>query len=179
MTAIVSMLRAVNLAGRNQIRMEALRGLCASLKLSDPRTYVQSGNVVFGTAEKNLGRLARRIEDAIEKSLGFRPDVMLRTAAEMQSVVGRNPFADRKDIEPARLLVVFLAAEPGPEACAKFLAIRKGREELRISGREAYIYYPDGMGRSKLTTSVIEGTLGTRGTARNWNTVLKLVDMLG
>src|SRR5690348_2829203 len=111
MTAIVSLLRAVNLAGRNRIKMDALRDLCASLKLRDPRTYVPSGNVVFATTERDLDRLARRLEAAIEKSFGFRADVMLRTAAEMQEVVARNPFAGRSDIQPGHLLVVFLAGE--------------------------------------------------------------------
>jgi len=92
MPVIICMLRGVNVGGHNMIKMEALKALCVSLKLKDPQTYVQSGNVIFRTEEKDLAKLARRIQDAIEGKIGFRPNVMLRTAADMRSVVARNPF---------------------------------------------------------------------------------------
>jgi uncharacterized protein (DUF1697 family) len=171
MPAIVCFLRGVNVGGNKMIRMDALRELCVSLKLRDPRTCLQSGNVVFTTAESNLVRLARRIEEAIEKSVGFRPDVILRTADEMRAVVQRNPFAGRADVAPNKLVVVFLAAEAGKPPGIT------GPEEVRISGREAYIHYFNGQGRSKLTLPVIEKALGARGTARNWNTVMTLLGM--
>jgi uncharacterized protein (DUF1697 family) len=171
MASIVCFLRGVNVGGNKMIKMDALRELCISLKLRDPRTYLQSGNVVFTAAEGSLDRMARRIEDAIEKRVGFRPDVILRTADEMRDVVKRNPFAGRADVPPNKLIVVFLAAEPGkPSGFA-------GPEDVRISGREAYIYYVNGQGRSRLTLPVIEKALGARGTARNWNTVNMLLEM--
>src|SRR5207249_1745938 len=95
MAAVISLLRAINLGAYNKISMEDLRKIYASLELGDPRTYVQSGNVVFETREKNLTKLVQKIEDAIERKLRIRPDVILRSAAEMRDVVARNPFAGR------------------------------------------------------------------------------------
>lgn len=177
MTVVIALLRAVNVGSHNKIRMEDLRALCQSLKLHKPQTYVQSGNVVFATKEPNLTRLAKRIEDAIEQKSGFRPDVILRTPAELRKVIAKNPFAKRKDIEPSKLIVTFLAQEPSPDAVAKVLAIKADPEELFVQGRELYVYFPTGMGRTKLPVASIGRTLKTPGTARNWNSVLKLMEM--
>jgi len=98
MPVIICMLRGVNVGGHNMIKMDALKALCVSLKLKDPQTYVQSGNVVFGSGEEDLPKLARRLQDAIEKAHGFRPGVVLRTAGELREVVARNPFAKRSGI---------------------------------------------------------------------------------
>jgi uncharacterized protein (DUF1697 family) len=156
--------------------MDSLRDVCSSLKLRSPQTYIQSGNVVFGATERDLGKLARRIADCIEKGYGFRPNVMLRTAAEMRDVIARNPFASRKNIDPAKLVVSFLAEAPGAEDAKRLLGIKVGPEELRVSGRELYIYFPDGQGRSKLPP-VLDRTVKIPTTARNWNTVNRLLAM--
>jgi len=106
MAVIVAMLRGVNVGGHNRVPMEELRKLCASLKLRGAQTYVQSGNVIFKTDEKDLVALAKRIEGAIAKKFGFQTDVVLRSAAELRGVVARNPFAKRRGIVPGKLLVV-------------------------------------------------------------------------
>src|SRR6266478_5309670 len=177
MTVIISMLRGVNVGGHNKIKMEALRALYESLKLRGAQTYVQSGNVIFRTEERDTARLTKRIEEGIERKFGFRPDVVLRTAAEMREVVARNPFAKRRGIEPNKLLVTFLASDPGEEAREKVRQMKCDPEELRIEGRELYIYFPNGMGRSKLSGAAIEKTLKAPGTGRNWNRVTKMVEM--
>src|SRR5580698_6696689 len=129
MTVVISMLRAVNLGGHNKIKMEALRALYESLKFEDVATFIQSGNVVFRTKEQDLGKVGKKIGDGIEKTFRFRPNVILRTAEEMRGVIARNPFADRKDVEPNRLLVWFLASEPDAEARKKALAVAAGVKE--------------------------------------------------
>ena len=177
MPVIICMLRGVNVGGHNMIKMEALKALCASLKLKDPQTYVQSGNVVFSSGEKDLPKLARRIQDAIEKTHGFRPGVVLRTAEELREVVARNPFARRSGIEPGKLIVNFLAHDPGKDAREKALAIKVGPEEMHLIGSEAYIYFPNGQGRSKFPSAAIERALGTSWTGRNWNSVTKMLEM--
>jgi len=177
MPVVIALLRAVNVGSHNTIKMDALRTLCASLKLKDAQTYVQSGNVVFRTKEQDLPRLAIRIEKAIERSFGFRPDVVLRTASEIRDVVARNPFSTRSDIGPTKLLVMFLAGDPGEDARQRILQIKTDPEELHLGGRELYIYFPDGMGRSKLQVGGIEKALKTPGTCRNWNTVTRLFEM--
>ncbi|MGC2698438.1 MAG: DUF1697 domain-containing protein [Candidatus Angelobacter sp.] len=177
MPIVISMLRGVNVGGHNMIKMDVLKALCISLKLKDPQTYVQSGNVIFRTDEKDVAKLAKRIQDAIEKKVGFRPAVILRTADELREVIARNPFARRNGIEPGKLLVFFLAADPGKEAREKALAIETGPEELHIIGRETYIYFLNGQGRSKLPWPKIERALCTSGTGRNWNSVIKMLEI--
>jgi uncharacterized protein (DUF1697 family) len=178
MTAIISLLRGVNVGGHNQVRMDTLRELYASIGLRDAQTYVQSGNVVCTTREKNLALLGKRIEDAIERKFKFRPEVVLRTGAQMRDVIARNPFATRRDIEPGKLLVIFLNKEPGKEIGEWALTIKAEPEEVRIDGRELYIYFPDGMGRSKVWRGVGKA-LQNSGTGRNWNTLTKLSEMAG
>jgi uncharacterized protein (DUF1697 family) len=177
MIVVVSMLRAVNVGGHNRIKMEALRALYESLGLRDAQTYVQSGNVVFKAATRDLPRLPERIADGIERSLGFRPEVIVRTAAELREAIARNPFAGRPEIEPSRLLVTFLAGDPGAKIREQVLAVKTDPEELRIAGREVYIYSPNGMARPKMSWPRIEKMLKTTGTGRNWNTVRNLLEL--
>jgi uncharacterized protein (DUF1697 family) len=179
MPVMISMLRGVNVGGHNLIKMDALRVLYESLGLRDAQTYVQSGNVVFRTKVGNPVLLSKKIEDGIERGFGFRPSVVVRSASEMRDVIRRNPFAKRAGIEPAKLVVTFFANDPGAEARAKIMSLQAGPEEVRVDGREVYVYFPDGMGKSKLWP-LIEKTLKamtTPGTGRNWNTVMKLVEM--
>jgi len=176
MTVIISMLRGVNVVGHNKIKMDALRELYESLGLRDPQTYIQSGNVVFRAEAKGLAPLAKRIEDAIERKFGFRPGVILRITSDLRDVIARNPFANRHGIDASKLLVTFFAAVPGPEVQDEILGIKADPEELRIDGRELYVYFPDGIGRSKVRPA-IEKALKKSGTGRNWNTVTKLLEI--
>ncbi len=177
MAVVISMLRGVNVGGHNRMKMDALRALYESLGLPDAQTYVQSGNVIFRTNERDLARLAKRVEKGIEQRFGFRSEVMVRTPSEVREVIRRNPFATRRDLEPSKLLVLFLGGDPGREAREKVLGIKADPEELRIDGREVYIYYPHGMGRSKLSPAAIEKALKTSATGRNWNSVTKLLEI--
>jgi uncharacterized protein (DUF1697 family) len=177
MSVVVSMLRAVNVGRHNRIKMEALRALYESLGLPDARTYVQSGNVIFRTAARDLALLSGRIEDGFEQSFGFHSHVIVRTSSELRDVIAKNPFATRGGIDPSKLVVMFLARHPDPLARDKILAIKADPEEFRIEGRELYIYFPHGMARPKLSAALIERTLQTPGTVRNWNTVTRLLEM--
>jgi uncharacterized protein (DUF1697 family) len=177
MTVIISMLRGINVGGHNKIKMEALRALYESLGLHDPQTYVQSGNVVFKTDQRDLIALAKRIEAAIERGFGFRTAVVLRTSSELREVVARNPFAKRRHVESNKLLVTFLAGVPTVEARDKVVDLKTDPEELRLDGREVYIYFPNGMARPKISWVAIEKMLNTPGTGRNWNSVTKLLEM--
>jgi len=177
MSVVVAMLRAVNLGPHNRIKMEELRGVCGALKLRDAQTHVQSGNVIFRCDERDTSKLAKRIEDAIEKKFGFRCDVVCRTTAEMKKVVAKNPFAKRRDIHPGKLLVTFLSDDPGEEARASIRALKIDPEELWIEGRECFVYFPNGMGRSKFNWPKIGRMLKVAGTGRNWNSVTKMLEM--
>jgi uncharacterized protein (DUF1697 family) len=175
MPVFISFLRGVNVGGHNMIKMDALRALYESLGFRNPQTYVNSGNVVFHTKERNAALLTKKIQDSIEKNFSFRPTIVLRTAPELRAIIAANPFAKRKDIEPGKFLVTFLASSPAEEALAAALKIKTDPEELRIVGSEAFIYFPNGMGRPKMCWPAIERALKTTGTGRNWNTVSKLL----
>ncbi len=177
MTTVISLLRGVNVVGNNKIKMEALRALYSSMGLRDAQTYIQSGNVVFRARTRSASGLSQRIGDAIETGFGFRPSVMIRTIEELRDVVARNPFAKRSGLDPSKLLVFFLTQLPSRAACDQALAICVGPEEVRISQRELYIYFPTGQGQSKLSMGRVEKALATSATGRNWNTVTKLLEL--
>ncbi len=177
MAVLVSMLRGINVGGHNKVNMGELRSLYESLGLQDAQTYVQSGNVVFRTKERNLAVLTKRIEEAIERRFGFRVDVIVRTPSELRDVIARNPFAKRRAVDPGKLLVTFLANHTSVQARDQVLKINTDPEELHVDGREVYIYFPNGMGRSKLSWPTIGKKLGTTGTGRNWNSVTKLLEI--
>lgn len=175
MHVYVSFLRGVNVGGHNKIKMDALRELYRKLGFHDPRTYVQSGNVVFGAKDKNLK--AKTLEDAIEKTFGFRPGVVLRTAAELGKTVSANPFAKRDGINPGLLLVSFLADTPAKQWLDALKALPIGSEEVHPAGREIFIYFPDGMGRSKFPWASMDKMLKMTVTGRNLRTVTTLLKM--
>ncbi len=177
MPVLISMLRGINLASHNRIKMDVLRQLYTSLKLEDPRTYIQSGNVIFRTKACNLVLLSKKIQVAIEREAGFRTEVILRTTAELRKIVGSNPFARRGGIEPGKLLVDCLVSEPSAEARAQLLSLKPDPEEVHLIGRELFIYFPNGMGRSKLQGASLEKMLKIPGTARNWNSVTRMLEM--
>jgi len=157
--------------------MDALCQLYESLGFTNVRSYVQSGNVLFRTSGAVSPKLATKIEAEIEKKFGFRPPVILRTAAELRDAVARNPFHNHPGIEPNKFLVTFLAEEPSAAAAEKVRAIKADPEKLHIRGRELYIYYPNGLARPKMPWTALEKAVQVIGTARNWNTVTKLLDM--
>lgn len=178
MTTWIALLRAVNLAGHASIRMADLRALAAELGLAEPRTLLQSGNLVFegkGRAET----LERTLEKALEQRLGLGTEVFVRSAADWAGLIARNPFPEEAESDPSHLVLLPLKQAPKAAAVAALQAGIAGREQVRTDGRHAYVSYPDGIGRSKLTMAVIEKKLGTSGTGRNWNTVLKLVALAG
>ena len=177
MPVVVSLLRGVNLARHNRMKMDVLLRLCESLGFLDAKTYVQSGNVVFRTRERDGAKVSKRLEEGIERTFGFRSTVICRTADELEQVVRRNPFASRPEVTGGRLIVAFLAGQPTAEAAKKLTAIKTDPEEMALSGRELYIHFPNGMGRSKLSIPRIEKALDTASTARNWNSVTKLLAM--
>ena len=178
MTVYVSLLRAANVGGTGLIKMDALRDVYESLGLGDVRTLLQSGNVLFCSRLTDRRGLVKRIVQEIERRLDVQVEVILRTLEELASIVDRGPeLSPRAD--KSKLLVMFLSAVPSAaaqEALKKWHKSKELKELLEIRGPEIYLYYPDGVGRSKLTGGVIENKLDTAGTARNWNTLVKLVE---
>jgi uncharacterized protein (DUF1697 family) len=176
MPIMIALLRGINVGGHHKIKMDELRKVCESLKLRNPQTHVQSGNIVFSTEEKDAARLAKRMEEAIERKFGFHADVVVRTTRDLKDAVARSPFASRNGLEPGKLIVTFLPCDLAKGKCDGILNIKAGGEEVKFGKRELYIYYPDGMGKSKLVPA-LDRVLEKTGTARNWNTVTKLLAM--
>jgi len=174
MTTYIGLLRAINLAGRNRVGMADLRDMLSSLGFEDPRTLLQSGNVLFRSRPRTVVQLERQLEAELRSRIKVETDFMVRTAEEWKGIVERNPFKKEAVRDPGHLLVFCFKDAPEAARVKALQAAVKGREVVRADGRHAYITYPDGVGRSLLTTAIIEKTLGTRGTGRNWNTVLKL-----
>ena len=178
MTVYVSLLRAVNVGGSGLIKMAALREAYESVGLADVRTLLQSGNVLFRSGLTDRNRLAKRLVQEIERRFDLRVELILRTLAEVATIVDRGPVLSPR-ADKSKLLVMFLSSVPdaaAQEALKKWHKSKELKELLEIRGPEIYLYYPDGVGRSKLTSAVIESKLDTSGTARNWNTLIKLVE---
>jgi uncharacterized protein (DUF1697 family) len=168
----------VNLGGRRAVAMADLRAFATDLGFDDAQTLLNSGNLLFRCGKQSPASLERLLESEAEARLGLRTDFHVRTPAEWRTLIAANPFVAEAKRDPARLVVVCLKKAPDAKAFGALQAAIKGSEQVRGAGRQAYIYYPEGQGRSKLTTAVIDKALGTTGTARNWNTVTKLGSLL-
>lgn len=174
MATYVALLRAVNVGGRS-VAMADLRATFAKMGFADAKTLLQSGNVVFTSDKSPTADLEKQLETAAEKHHKMQIEFMVRTAKEWADLVAGNPYPDEAKSDPARLVLVALKSSAKPGAEKALQAAIKGRETVRVFGKNAYMYYPDGQGESKVTPAVVEKHLGARGTARNWNTVLKLL----
>lgn len=174
MTAYVALLRGINVGGSNKVAMADLRAMFGALGYEDAQTYIQSGNVVF-TAKATEAALVRRIEGAITKTFSLQIRVMVRSKAQLASVLAADPFAGAA---PTLAHVAFLSARPSAKKVAALDPHRSPPDVVAVIGREVYLHYPNGSGRSKLTGAYLERVLGTTATARNRNTVTKLLAML-
>jgi uncharacterized protein (DUF1697 family) len=153
--------------------MTDLRNFLTELGLGDARSLLQSGNLVFESKVRTGAELERFLETEAHDRLSLEVDFIVRTPDEWKAVIRQNPFRKEAERDPGRLVVMFLKAEPDVADMVALQADIRGPEVVRAKGKHAYIYYPNGQGRSKLTHSILEKRLG-RGTGRNWNTVLKL-----
>lgn len=143
----------------------------------DVRTYLQSGNVVFEGRSSTSKKIAAEIEAAISKSFDLTVSVIVRTRRELERVAAGNPF-QTKGVRPTSLHVMFLAESASAKAIKMLDPDRSPPDEFEVRGREIYLRFPKGSGRSKLTIDYFEKKLGTRATARNWNTVVKVLELM-
>ena len=180
---MVALLRAVNVGGRAVLRMTDLTSLVANLGYVAPKTLLQSGNMVFGPRAagrgETSGQMETRLETELQARLTLTSAVFVRTATEWTDLVVANPFTAEAESDPSHLLLMLLKDAPQAAAVKALQASIKGREHVRAHGRQLYMVYPDGVGHSKLTHAIVERALATKGTARNWNTVLKLRALVG
>jgi uncharacterized protein (DUF1697 family) len=170
----IALLRAVNVGGQGQLPMADLRAIADGRGFSHVRTYLQSGNLLFRADARPTRDLEADLERATRDRLHLATDFIVRTATEWAAARARNPFPDAARDDPAHLVTVFLKGPPRSGADRHLREAIRGRERARVVGSHAYVVYPDGIARSRLTLPVIETALGVHGTGRNWNTVTQL-----
>lgn len=174
MTAYVALLRGINVGGHNKLPMAGLRAVATDCGFGDVATYIQSGNVVF-TARAGAKKVAALLHDAILAELGVNTRVVVRTGAQLQSIVECNAFVAR-GADTKLLHVAFMYEESTPTLDAVDPQVY-APDEIAVDGTEAYLYVPNGLGRSKLANETILRKLGILGTTRNWRTVTTLAEM--
>lgn len=153
--------------------MADLKALAEGAGLSEARTVLQSGNLIF-QSKKTSAALEKLLEGALTKELGLKTPVIVRSAAEWHEALDKNPFTAEARKDPGHLVLMPLKAVPTKGAVATLEAAIVGRERIKLVGQDLYLVYPDGIGESKLTITVIEKKLGVSGTGRNWNTAQKI-----
>ena len=134
--------------------------------------------MIFDSDNPEQKSLAAQIENAIELAFGFRSEVIIRLGSDVDRLVSNHPFTEAQLEHPKMAHVMFLKEEPDPGRFTELRAAHDGAEEITLEGRELYLFYPDGSGRSRLSGANIEKALGTPGTARNWNTVLRIAELI-
>jgi len=177
MTTSVALLRAVNVAG-TVVAMADLRAVLEALGFGEVRSLLASGNLIF-RSDIRTAELEGILETEFQKRLNLRTDVCVRSARDCKALVDRNPFGDEAREDPAHLVVSFLKDTPAPKNLTLLEKAIVGPERIALNGKQLYIVYPAGIGRSRLTSALMDAKLGTHGTGRNWNTVLKILALTG
>jgi uncharacterized protein (DUF1697 family) len=173
----VALLRGINIGSRKRVAMADLRALLGDLGHTDVATYVQSGNAVFTGKQGDPAKLARQIERRIVRDLGVEAPVVVRTRDELAAVVDANPFPERT-AEPKKLNVSFLSGEPDLKRLDEVGPEEYEPDEFALGDRVIYLWLPNGFQGAKLHDAFWQrAKLGVHATARNWNTVTKLLDL--
>jgi uncharacterized protein (DUF1697 family) len=172
----VALLRGINVGGNNKLLMKDLAALCGACGCADVRTYIQSGNVIFGCKPAAAEKVGAKIAARITADFGLTVPVILRSAEELARVAEASPFlVPGKAVD--RQYVMFLADTPAPAKVAALDPQRSPGDEFAVVGREIFLHLPNGAGRSKLTSAYFDAKLSTISTARNWRTLLTLIAM--
>jgi uncharacterized protein (DUF1697 family) len=170
----IALLRGINVGGNKMISMADLRLLLTELGLQDVKTLLQSGNVVFRAKGKTAEELEAFLQEQIADRLNVRCEFFVRTPSELDSVIENNPFPDEAKADPSHLVVLFTRSSPDTAAVEAVQSAIKGSERMKTAAGHLFIVYPDGIGTSKVSSTPGFNKLCAAGSARNWNTVLKL-----
>ena len=170
----IALLRGINVGGNKMVAMAELRTLCGKLGFANPQTLLQSGNLVIQCDDIKPDALEAQLEREIERRLKVQCSVLVRTVKEWDRLIERNPFVTEAAKDPSRLVAYCLKSPAVRGAADALRAAIPGSERVDVDGRHAYLWYPIGIGGSKVTPGLVEKKLGTIATGRNWNTVLKL-----
>jgi uncharacterized protein (DUF1697 family) len=176
MPTYIALLRGINLGSRNRIAMAELGELLGSLGHGDVRTHILSGNAIFASTTRSAAMLATEIERAIDRRFHLDVRVLIRTRDELAAIVKANPLEEATR-DPSRYYAVFLDSNPKREVIDAIDPATFEPEEFRFGDRVVYAWYRNGMQRSKLAGALSDRRLGVTTTARNWNTVTKLLSL--
>jgi len=174
MTRYIALLRGINVGGNKLVPMSRLRALLETMRFTDVATLMQSGNAVFSAKPQSAAKLGEKIEKQIEREFGFSVGVVMRTSAQLAVVLEANPLRVPADAG-SRCLVTFLSGVPDKSVLDALDASTFAPDEFRQAGQEIYGYFPNGIGTSKLAAALAAARLGVTATARNLNTVTKLL----
>jgi uncharacterized protein (DUF1697 family) len=177
MNTYVALFRGINVGGNNLLPMKELVAALESIGARKVRTYIQSGNAVCESAEKNLARLSKQLSTEINKRCGFEPHVHILTLDALSKAIAENPFPDAV-VDPSSLHLGFLSSSPKSPNLEKLATLRKDSERFLLTESVFYLHAPEGVGRSKLAANS-EKLLGVSMTDRNWKTVCKVKEMAG
>lgn len=175
MTTYAALLRGINVGGHKKVPMAELRQLMSGLGWSEVRTYLQSGNAVFTTGDSDPGT---RLERALARHFGFEVRCLVRTADELRTVVANCPYP-AAELDPAKLLVLFLEEAPKEGHFDSVDAAAFEPDTFHHVGSAVYCHFPDGMGRSKLPAALEAVRPKVLMTGRNWRTVQRLLELSG
>lgn len=178
MPVYIALLRGINVSGQKLIKMADLQRHFTDAGAADARTYIQSGNVVFNHPEKSPAKVRTNLEKHLADKLGFAVPVLVKTVAELAAIAAANPYDLGLPSFGSRMYVCFFEKAPTASAIEDIKSLTSDSERLMIKGLAGYAYYAEGLGRAKLTSSIIERKLGTA-TLRNWNTVSALLKLAG
>lgn len=175
MNPYVAFFRGINVGGKNSLPMKELVAALEGIGASSIKTYIQSGNAAFQSAEKDSSRLSKQLSADIKKRRGFEPHVLILRIEELKKAMKKNPFPEA-EAEGSSLHLGFLASKPKSPDLKKLAELKKSSERFQLIDRVFYLHAPEGVGRSKLAARS-ERLLGVPMTDRNWRTVCKVVEM--
>lgn len=176
MTTYIALLRGINLGQRKRIAMGDLRELIASLGHENVRTHIVSGNVIFDSSRSSVPQLESQIEDAIRDRFRLEVRVLVRTADELAAIVDGNPFPDAAD-HGSQMFALILDRNPDKERFDRINPATYRPEEFRLGDRVIYAWYKRGLQGSRLARMLSDKRLDVTITARNWNTITKLLEL--
>lgn len=172
-----SLLRGINVGGNKTVKMDVLKELYESLGFKNIKTLLNSGNVIFESKD-SVAKLEKIIEANIIQKFGFEVGVVVVGFEQLKKIIKANPFKKEEQKDPSHLLMMFLKDDPNEKTLNEFKKSYDGPEKFNLGEKVLYIYYGTGMAKSKLTNVLLEKKLETIGTARNWNTANKLVELM-
>jgi uncharacterized protein (DUF1697 family) len=178
MITLISLLRGINMAGHNSVKMKELSDLYIELGYIDAECYIQSGNVIFSSDDSiPVSAISAKIENAIFKKFSYNIPVLIRSVREMKELSHSNPFLNEKNFDPAKMAVIFLYEGAAAPQILKVKDVDYPPDKFKIIGKEIFTYCPNGFGKTKIYTNFFEKKMGVTGTGRSWKSITTIINI--